>query len=150
MGSLRTFLCFPWLIEHLEPKGIERHAKRVRARDPLLRYLVVGLLIHNRAFAPACTRPADFRDHYLLSSLADLLEAVIPRPLHLRIDIVRSRSAIPGIDGQIGNRVTIIDHRLPFRAWVLQHGSAETGRHPVPSRRDSAALPSSHTAWLLG
>jgi hypothetical protein len=29
--GLGTFLCFPWLVEHLEPEGIESHAKRIGA-----------------------------------------------------------------------------------------------------------------------
>ena len=31
MWALGTFLCFPWLVEHLEPEGIESHAKRIGA-----------------------------------------------------------------------------------------------------------------------
>src|SRR6266481_5382771 len=133
MWALGTLRCFPWLVEHLEPEGIESHAKRIAAGYPLLGYRIVCLLIRNRGVPPARTGPADFRTHYLLAPLAHLLEAVIPGPLHLRVDISGSGPAVPGVDRQIGNRVTFIDYRQPFRAWVLQYGPAEAGRHP---RRD--------------
>src|SRR6516165_6243323 len=133
MWALGTLLYFPWLVEHLEPEGIESHAKRIGAGYPLPRHRIVRLLIRNGGVPPARTGPADFRDHYLLSSLAHLLEAVIPGPLHLWIDITGRSSTIPRVDCQVGNRVAFIDDRQPFRVWVLQYGPAEAGCHP---RRD--------------
>src|SRR5438128_4815513 len=106
MRALGTLRCFPWLVEHLEPEGIESHAKRIAAGYPLLGYRIVCLLIRNRGVPTARAGPTDFRDHYLLAPFAHLLEAVVPGPLHLWIDIAGSGFAIPGVDGQVGNRVT--------------------------------------------